>query len=58
MPKAQEDEAVDLLWGVRGSASYTETDNTASAGTIGTDYNINLTKQLVDEKVAFLFAGE
>ena len=55
LPKAQEDEAVDLLWGLRGSTSYSETDNNASAGTIGTDYNINLTKQLVGEKVAFLF---
>lgn len=55
LPKAQEDEAVDLLWGLRGSASYSETDNSANAGTIGTGYNINLTKQLVDEKVAFLF---
>lgn len=55
MPKAQEDEAVDLLWGLRGSASYSETDNSASAGTVGTSYNINLTKQLVGEKVAFLF---
>lgn len=55
MPKAQEDEAVDLLWGLRGSASYSETDNSASAGTIGTDYNINLTKQTVGEKVSFLF---
>ncbi|MBR4368157.1 MAG: hypothetical protein IKP52_02485 [Prevotella sp.] len=55
MPKAQEDEAVDLLWGLRGSASYSETDNSASAGTVGTDYNINLTKQTVGEKVSFLF---
>lgn len=55
MPNAQEDEAVDLLWGLRGSASYSETDNSANAGTIGTDYNINLTKQTVGEKVAFLF---
>ncbi len=55
LPKAQEDEAVDLLWGLRGSASYSETDNSANAGTIGTDYNINLTKQTVGEKVAFLF---
>lgn len=61
MPKAQEDEAVDLLWGVRGAFQYTETDNgnnpTGDAPTYltGNDYNINLTKQLVGEKVAFLF---
>ena len=55
MPKAQENEAVDLLWGLRGSASYSETDNSASGGTVGTDYNINLTKQIVGERVAFLF---
>lgn len=55
MPTATESAAVDLLWGLRGSASYSETDNTPSAGTIGTDYNTNLTKQTVDEKVSFLF---
>jgi hypothetical protein len=55
MPTATESDAVDLLWGVRGSSSYSETDNTASTGTVGTDYNINLTKQTVDEKVSFLF---
>ena len=60
MPKAQEDEAVDLLWGVRGAFQYKETDNgnnpdPALTSLTGTDYNINLTKQLVDEKVAFLF---
>ena len=55
LPKATEDEAVDLLWGLRGSGSYSETDNSASTGTVGTDYNINLTKQTVGEKVKFLF---
>lgn len=46
---------VDLLWGLRGSASYSETDNGANAGTVGTDYNVNLTKQTTGETVDFLF---
>lgn len=60
LPKAQEDEAVDLLWGVRGDFQYLETDNennpiTAYTSLAGTEYNINLTKQTVGEKVKFLF---
>ena len=60
LPKAQEDEAVDLLWGVRGDFQYTETDNTnnpdpAYTSLTGNEYNINLTKQTVGEKVKFLF---
>ena len=46
---------VDLLWGLRGDASYSETDNSASTGTIGSGYNTDLTKQTVSEKVAFQF---
>ena len=65
MPNAQVDEAVDLLWGVRGSYQYKETDNgnnppTALTSLDGNTYNINLTKQIVkasstNEKVKFLF---
>ena len=58
MPKAQEDEAVDLLWGVRGQKVYKETDGTnngSSSDELGNTYNINLTKQTTDEKVKFLF---
>lgn len=55
MPNASEKDAVDLLWGLRGSASYSETDNSPSTGDVGTVYNINLTKQTVDEKVSFFF---
>lgn len=49
---------VDLLWGLAGSSSgkstYDETDNTdVSKGT--TEYNINLTKQSVNETVDFYF---
>lgn len=55
LPKAQTDKAVDLLWGLRGSAAYTETDKVNNTGTVGTDYNINLTKQTTAEKVSFLF---
>ena len=53
---AQEDEAVDLLWGLRGQTTYKETDavhNTVDK--LGTVYNTDLTKQTVDEKVKFLF---
>lgn len=55
MPNATELAAVDLLWGLRGSGSYAETDGSASTGTVGTDYNMNLTKETVDERVSFLF---
>ena len=43
---------VDFLWGMRGSATYNETsgDNTTA-----NTYNVNLTKQKVEETVDFLF---
>lgn len=50
-----ESATVDLLWGLRGQATYAETDNTDNTGAVGTDYNVNLTKQTVDERVRFLF---
>ena len=46
---------VDLLWGLRGDATYSETDGTDNTGTVGNSYNTDLTKQTVSEKVAFLF---
>lgn len=48
---------IDLLWGVRGSSAYSEADGTANTVdlTTGDKYNVNLTKQTVDEKVNFLF---
>lgn len=56
MPDAKASAAVDLLWGTNGKAQYDETDNTASTSqTIGTGYNMNLTKQTTAEKVKFLF---
>lgn len=56
MPDADESKAVDLLWGVRGQKSYSETDGTNNTvDALGNFYNINLTKQTVDEKVKFLF---
>jgi len=58
MPSANATDAVDLLWGVRGKGTYYETDNTPNteAGwNAGNLYNVNLTKQKVDEKVKFLF---
>ena len=53
---ADEKDVVDLLWGTRGRLTYKETDGTDNTvATVGTGYNINLTKQTVDEKVKFLF---
>ena len=46
---------VDLLWGVRGDAIYSETDNTDNTAGTGIAYNVNLTKENVAEKVNFLF---
>jgi len=47
---------VDLLWGLRGQVTYDETDNSDNTeSTLGAVYNVNLTKQNVDEKVKFLF---
>jgi len=47
--------AVDLLWGLAGKSSYDETDGSDPAKTIGTSYNVDLTKQKVGETVKFLF---
>ena len=48
--------AVDLLWGVRGNSSGYDlaTQTATDAATIG-DYNTDLTKQSVGESVNFLF---
>ncbi len=54
--KAQADEVVDLLWGLRGQYAYDETDSKDNViDKLGTAYNTDLTKQSVDEKVRFLF---
>lgn len=60
LPKATEQEAVDLLWGLNGATTYNEADKVdPTVGTIGENYNINLTKQAVEatntQKVQFLF---
>lgn len=55
MPKANQSQAVDLLWGLAGKAKYDETDGVDPAFTIGESYNLNLTKQTVKERVSFLF---
>ena len=55
MPSALASNAVDLLWGLAGKASYDETDASDPSLTIGSVYNINLTKQKDGEKVKFLF---
>ena len=47
---------VDLLWALRGQYTYDETDNVDNVvTTLGSEYNVNLTKQSVDEKVRFMF---
>jgi len=46
---------VDLLWGLRGKGTYKETDNVDNTGAIGSAYNTDLTKQIVTDKVKFLF---
>lgn len=46
---------VDLLWGLAGKTSYNEADNDDPSLTVGTSYNINLTKQNSTEKINFLF---
>lgn len=56
MPIATTADAVDLLWGLRGSKTYNETDGTDNTVTaLGDSYNVNLTKQVVPETVNFLF---
>lgn len=55
MPNATQSEAVDLLWGLAGKNYYNEADGQDPGLKVGEDYNINLTKQKVDEKVSFLF---
>ena len=56
MPTATSTQAVDLIWGLRGSKSYSETDaNNNTITTLGSSYNINLTKQIVSETVDFMF---
>lgn len=48
---------VDLLWGIRGQYVYDETDNedNIQADALGNTYNVDLTRQSVDEKVRFIF---
>lgn len=55
MPSANMLDAVDLLWGLAGKDAYKETDAANPAKTIGSDYNEDLTKQIVPERVKFLF---
>ena len=40
----QESANVDLLWGLRGLASYNLAYGGTSAGTVGVDYNVDITK--------------
>ncbi len=53
---ASELNAVDLLWGLRGQMTYQETDASNNSVTeLGSLYNTDLTKQIVTERVKFLF---
>ena len=57
MPIADEENAVDLLWGIRGKKTYNEADvedNTVSNLT-DDNYNTDLTKQATNERVKFFF---
>lgn len=55
-PEADGGKFVDLTWGLRGQLTYKETDHDYNAvTTLGSEYNTDLTKQPVDEKVKFLF---
>lgn len=58
MPSANQSDAVDLLWGTRGTTAYNLADGTETvpaADASGNIYNVDLTKQKVNEKVQFLF---
>jgi len=55
MPSASTTDAVDLLWGLAGKDAYKEADAVSPAKVIGSDYNENLTKQIVPERVKFIF---
>lgn len=56
MPIATEDKAVDLLWGIRGQATYNEADGSNNTVSLSnTEYNTDLTKQKTAERVKFLF---
>lgn len=55
-PAATSGKFVDLTWGLRGQNSYAQTSTTANdVATLGSAYNTDLTKQIVGEKVKFLF---
>ncbi len=56
LKQADEDKAVDLLWGTNGKTTYNEADNSdPTLADLGEGYNMNLTKQANNEKVKFLF---
>lgn len=52
---ADVDNAVDLLWGIRGNSSGYGLANNTKDDPTANDYNVNLTKQSVGESVNFLF---
>lgn len=56
LKQADEDKAIDLLWGTNGKTTYNEADGSdPTLAALGAGYNMNLTKQANNEKVAFLF---
>ena len=46
---------VDLLWGLRGTASYNLSKTGTSDGAVGTSYNTDITKTVVGETIDFQF---
>ncbi len=55
LSNADVDNAVDLLWGIRGNSSGYGLANNTKDDPTANDYNVNLTKQSVGESVNFLF---
>ena len=54
MANANQNNAVDLLWGTRGTSQYNLADGTDTEHTVGATYNTDLTKQKTGERVSFL----
>lgn len=51
-----ETDNVDLLWGLAGTTGYSQANNSPISGlTVGTDYNVDITKTNTDEKIKFYF---
>ena len=52
----KEADNVDLLWGLAGATGYSQANNSPISGlTVGTDYNVDITKTNTDEQIKFYF---